>query len=372
MQNPLLITPSGAPRARSIPVPFDGEPGGYNAITDVDGVKVGYTTLIEGDGPLVVGKGPIRTGVTAILPRSHEDLAQPVFAGFHSFNGNGELTGMHWIEEAGELLWPITLTNTHSCGLARDATIKWVIGQSYLNPSAWSLPVAGETYDGDLNDINGFHVTDQHVFDAIDSAQSGPLDQGSVGGGTGMICYDFNAGSGTASRQVEIAGSRYTVGAFVQANFGRRHELVIAGVPVGRHLTGGEVRSQSMGSIIAVIATDAPLLPNQLKRLSRRASLGIARSGTCGGNGSGDFFLAFSTQPVAASGQKNPLNTVEYISHESLDPLFAAVVQAVDEAIIDSMVTNIDLTGRDGITAIGIPLDRLRELLASKAVRGQV
>ncbi len=372
MQNPLLTTPSGAPRARSIPVPFDGEPGDYNAITDVDGVKVGYTTLIEGNGPLVVGKGPIRTGVTAILPRPHKNLAQPVFAGYHSFNGNGELTGMHWIEESGELLWPITLTNTHSCGLARDATIKWVTRQSFNNTSAWSLPVAGETYDGDLNDINGFHVTDAHVFNAIDSAQSGPIDQGSVGGGTGMICYDFNAGSGTASRRIEVAGKRYTVGTFVQANFGRRHELVIAGVPVGRDLTGGEVRSQSMGSIIAVIATDAPLLPNQLKRLARRASLGIARSGTTGGNSSGDIFLAFSTQSVAVPEQEIPLKTIEYLSHEFLDPLFAAVVQTVDEAIIDSMVTNIDLTGRDGITAIGIPLDGLRRLLAGKSVRGQV
>jgi len=367
MPDPLFNTPSGAPRARSIPVPFDGEPGDYNAITDVDGVKVGYTTLIEGDGPLVVGKGPIRTGVTAILPRPHENLAQPVFAGYHSFNGNGELTGMHWVEEAGELLWPITLTNTHSCGLARDATIKWVARQSYKNISDWSLPVAGETYDGDLNDINGFHVTDAHVFDAIDSAQSGPIDQGSVGGGTGMICYDFNAGSGTASRQIEIAGKRYTVGAFVQANFGRRHELVIAGVPVGRHLTGGEVRDSARGSIIAVIATDAPLLPNQLKRLARRAGLGIARSGTSGGNGSGDIFLAFSTQAVVANRREAPLNTVEYLSHESLDPVFAAVVQAVDEAIIDSIVTNVDLTGRDGITAVGIPLDGLRRLLASGA-----
>ena len=372
MPNPLLNTPSGAPRARSIPVPFDGEPGNYNAITDVDGVKVGYTTLIEGEGPLVVGKGPVRTGVTAILPRPHKDLAQAVFAGYHSFNGNGELTGMHWIEEAGEMLWPITLTNTHSCGLSRDATIKWVTRQSYKNISPWSLPVAGETYDGDLNDINGFHVTDQHVFDAIDSAHSGPIDQGSVGGGTGMICYDFNAGSGTASRQVEIAAKRYTVGAFVQANFGRRPELVIAGIPVGRHLPGGEVRGKSMGSIIAVIATDAPLLPNQLKRLARRAGLGIARSGTSGGNSSGDIFLAFSTQSLAAPGQKAPLNAVEYLSNESLDPIFAAVVQSVDEAIIDSIVTNIDLTGRDGVTAVGIPLDELRKLLAGKSVRGQV
>ena len=365
MHNPLLNTPSGAARARSIPVPFDGEPGPCNAITDVDGVQVGYTTLIEGEGPLVVGKGPIRTGVTAILPRPHAHLTQPAFAGYHSFNGNGELSGMHWIEEAGELLWPITLTNTHSCGMARDATIKWATRQSYENITDWSLPVAGETYDGDLNDINGFHVTDQHVFDAIDSAHSGPIDQGSVGGGTGMICYDFNAGSGTASRQIEIATKRYTLGVFVQANFGLRPDLVIAGVAVGRHLTGGEVRSKSMGSIIAVIATDAPLLPHQLKRLSRRASLGIGRSGTTGGNGSGDIFLAFSTQPVADPGQKNQPNKIEYLANKTLDPLFAAVVQAVDEAIIDSIVTNSDLTGRDGITAVGIPHDELRKLLAN-------
>jgi len=365
MPNPLLNTPSGAARARSIPVPFDGEPGPCNAITDVDGVQVGYTTLIEGEGPLVVGKGPIRTGVTAILPRPHAHLTQPSFAGFHSFNGNGELSGMHWVEEAGELLWPITLTNTHSCGLARDATIKWATRQSYEDATDWSLPVAGETYDGDLNDINGFHVTDQHVFDAIESAHSGPIDQGSVGGGTGMICYDFNAGSGTASRQIKISAKAYTLGVFVQANFGLRPDLVIAGVAIGRHLTGGEVRSKSMGSIIAVIATDAPLLPHQLKRLSRRASLGIGRSGTTGGNGSGDIFLAFSTQPVADPGQKNQPNKIEYLANNALDPLFAAVVQAVDEAIIDSIVTNTDLTGRDGITAIGIPHDELRKLLAN-------
>jgi len=365
MKNPLLNTPSGAPRSRSIPIPFEGEPGPFNAITDVDGVTVGYTTLIEGEGPLVVGKGPIRTGVTAILPRPRTDLNQSSFAGYHSFNGNGELTGMHWIEESGELLWPIILTNTHSCGLARDATIKWIAAQSYKDASDWSLPVAGETYDGHLNDINGFHVTDQHVFDAIDSAKSGPINQGSVGGGTGMICYDFNAGSGTASRQIEIAGKRYTIGVIVQANFGIRRDLVIAGLPVGRQLTGGEIRSRGMGSIIAVIATDAPLLPHQLKRLARRAGLGIARSGTTGDNGSGDIFLAFSTQPVAAAENRKPLNNVEYLSHQTLDPVFAAVVQAVDEAVIDSIVTNTDLTGRDGITAVGIPHDELRKLLAN-------
>ncbi len=363
MSNPLLNTPSGAPRARSIPVPFDGEPGPNNSITDVDGVLVGYTTLIEGEGPLVVGKGPVRTGVTAILPRPHAQLDQPAFAGYHSFNGNGELSGMHWIEESGELLWPITLTNTHSCGLTRDATIKWVVEQSYKNANPWLLTVAGETYDGDLNDINGFHVTDQHVFDAINNAHSGWIEQGSVGGGTGMVCYDFNAGSGTASRQIEIAAKSYTVGAFVQANFGLRSDLVIAGLPVGRHLTGGEIRSRGMGSIIVVIATDAPLLPHQLKRLARRASLGIGRSGTSGNNGSGDIFLAFSTQSIAEPGHKNPLRKVGYISNEALDPLFAAVVQAVDEATIDSIVTNTDLTGRDDITAVGIPHDELRKLL---------
>jgi L-aminopeptidase/D-esterase-like protein len=367
MKKPLLVTPSGAPRARSIPIPFEGQPGPCNAITDVEGVKVGYTTLIEGEGPLIVGQGPIRTGVTAILPRPHADLVQPAFAGYHSFNGNGELSGMHWIEEAGELLWPITLTNTHSCGLARDATIKWVFAQSFKDTTDWSLPVAGETYDGDLNDINGFHVSDQHVFDAIDSAESGPINQGSVGGGTGMICYDFNAGSGTASRQVEIAGKQFTVGVFVQANFGLRRDLVIAGVPVGRHITGGEVRSRGMGSIIAVIATDAPLLPHQLKRLSRRASLGIGRSGTIGSNSSGDIFLAFSTQQITRGDQPGPLNGVEYLSQPALDPIFAAVVQAVDEAVIDSIVTNTDLIGRDGITAVGIPHDELRKLLANSS-----
>jgi CPA1 family monovalent cation:H+ antiporter len=277
MTDPLLATPTGRPRARALPVPFDGTPGPLNAITDVPGVEVGYCTVIRGEGPLVVGRGPVRTGVTAILPRGRGGLAVPVFAGTHALNGNGELTGSLWIEESGQCEGPVTITSTHACGLARDATVRWLVERHPGAVGDWGLPVAGETYDGELNDINGFHVTPEHVFEALESAKAGPLELGSVGGGTGMICYDFKGGSGSASRVVaaggEGEGGSYVLGAFVQANFGRRRELTVAGVPVGRHLPGGELRGKPAGSIIAVIATDAPLLPHQLKRLARRVGL---------------------------------------------------------------------------------------------------
>ncbi len=364
MTDPLLATPSGRPRARALPVPFDGTPGPLNAITDVPGVEVGYCTLVRGEGPLVVGQGPVRTGVTAILPRGRAGLALPVFAGSHSLNGNGELTGSLWIEESGQCEGPVTITNTHACGVARDATLRWLVERHPDAMKAWGLPVAGETYDGELNDINGFHVTPGHVFEALDSARGGPLELGSVGGGTGMICYDFKGGSGSASRQVAVEGESYVLGAFVQANFGHRRELVVAGVPVGRHLPGGELRSKPAGSIIAVVATDAPLLPHQLKRLARRVGLGIARSGAVAHNASGDIFLAVSTANAAALGAGTGPQSAAFLANERLDPLFEAVVQATDEAVIDAMVANETMVGRDGNAALALPHDRLRDLLA--------
>ncbi len=364
MSNPLLATPSGKPRARAIPVPFGGTPGPNNAITDVPGVEVGYSTIIEGEGPLIVGRGPVRTGVTAVLPRGRLGVATAVFAGTHSLNGNGELTGTIWIEESGICGGPITITNTHSCGVTRDATLRWLVARGALGEDVWGLPVAGETYDGELNDINGFHVTAEHVFAALDAARGGPIELGSVGGGTGMICYDFKGGSGSASRRVATSAGSCTLGAFVQANFGRRHELVVAGVPVGRQVTGGEVRGKPAGSIIGLLGTDAPLLPHQLRRLAQRMGLGVARSGGIAHNGSGDIFLAFSTaNPEAAAGGPGVLSA-GFLANEALDPLFEAAVQATNEAIIDAMVANETMVGRDGTTVLALPHNRLRELLA--------
>ncbi len=366
-----IKTPAGKKRARGIGIPFDGIPGRFNAITDVAGIEVGYCTLIKGEGPLVVGKGPIRTGVTAILARGKDTPTTPVFAGYHSLNGNGEMTGLLWVEESGMCDGPITITNTHSCGVARDATIQWMVKHRPNETGAWSLPVAGETFDGDLNDINGFHVKPDHVFEAIDSAAGGAIEYGSVGGGTGMICYDFKGGSGSASRVVEIDNRKYTIGLFVQSNFGVRHELVIAGVPVGKHIKGNEVRTKPAGSIIAVAATDAPLLPHQLKRLARRIGLGLARSGSISHNGSGDIFIALSTANHEALGSKSNLNDITWLNNDSLDPLFEAVVQATDEAIIDSMVANGTMTGRDGVTAIALPHEKVIELLTKHSVFAQ-
>ncbi|MFQ5783306.1 MAG: P1 family peptidase [Alphaproteobacteria bacterium] len=365
MPDPHLATPSGKPRARALGVPFDGTPGRNNAITDVAGVEVGYATIIRGDGALVVGEGPVRTGVTAILPRGRAGAATPVFAGCFSLNGNGELTGAIWIEEAGRCEGPITITNTHSCGLARDATIRWLVENLPQFVDAWGLPVAGETYDGYLNDINGFHVREAHVFEAIDGARGGAIEEGSVGGGTGMTAYEFKAGSGTASRLVEHDGGTYTVGAFVQANFGMREELTIAGVPVGRHLTEGTFRSRGAGSIIAVVASDAPLLPHQLKRLARRIALGVGRSGSISHHGSGDIFLAFSTANAAACDAAAGVAAADFIPDLRLDPIFAAVAQATDEAIVNALVANQTMTGRDGHTVLALPHDELRAVLKS-------
>jgi L-aminopeptidase/D-esterase-like protein len=354
-------TPGGKLRARGLGIAFDGEPGEHCAITDVPGVQVGYATLIRGEGPLVRGRGPVRTGVTAILPRGGGAPGAGVFAGGFSLNGNGELTGLHWVEESGVAEGPITITNTHSCGLARDATIRWLV-ERVGDSSGWVLPIAGETYDGDLNDINGFHVGVENVFAALDGARGGPLELGSVGGGTGMICYQFKGGSGSASRLCEIGGARYCTGVFVQANFGRRAELMVRGVPVGKHAPGAEERSRPGGSIIAVVATDAPLLPHQLKRLARRVSLGVARTGSVSHNGSGDLFLAFSTANVNATASLEPVARAEFLGNESMDPLFTAVVEATEEAIIDAMVANEDMTGRDGHTVEALPHERLMEV----------
>lgn len=361
MTDPQTATPSGKALARSLGVPFDGRCGTNNAITDVPGVAVGYSTIIRGEGPLVVGVGPVRTGVTAILPRGHDDLTIPVFSGCFSLNGAGEMTGSLWIEESGQCEGPITITNTHSCGIARDATIRWIVDHHLTElTDSWGLPVAAETYDGDLNDINGFHVTAEHVFEAIESARTGPIELGSIGGGTGMICYDFKGGSGSASR---IVGD-YTVGVFVQANFGIRSELVIAGVPVGRHISGGELRGTPHGSVIAIVATDAPLMPHQLKRLARRVSLGVGRSGSIVHNGSGDIFLAFSTANKPAWADGSDARDCAFLPHHALDPLFAAVVEATDEAIIESIVVNEPMTGRDDLTVMALPHDRLVEILS--------
>ncbi len=366
-------TPSGRPRARGLLVPLQGEPGPHNAITDVAGVEVGYRTLIRGSGPLVVGQGPVRTGVTAIHPRGRAAAGVPVFAGVHSLNGNGEMTGFVWIEECGRTELPIVLTNTHSVGLARDAVIKWMLRRHPARAPLWGLPVAAETFDGTLNDINGFHVGDDDVFAALDDARGGPLDEGSVGGGTGMVCYEWKGGSGTASRRVVVGADAATshaghvghVGAFVQANFGRRELLTIAGVPVGRWLVD-EARAQAaaaiverpeQGSIIVIVATDLPLLPHQLKRLARRAGLGLGRSGGIAGHGSGDIFLAFSTGNAdffASGGLPRPLTAVP---DDALSPVFGAVVQAVDEAILNALFANVDMEGRDGVRVPALPHD---------------
>ena len=357
-------------RARALGIPFDGTPGKLNAITDVAGVEVGFTTLISGEGKLEVGKGPVRTGVTAIIPRGHDSLNDPVYAGTFSLNGNGEMTGTAWVEESGFLEGPVVITNTHSVGVARDAVIAWRLAHGAADKTGywWSLPVVAETWDGWLNDINGFHVKPEDVAHALDTAQGGPVAEGSVGGGTGMICYEFKGGTGTASRVIPALGGAadpgrgYTVGVLVQANCGRRPQLTIAGVPIGKEIPGS-VYPKDTGSIIIVVATDAPLLPDQLKRLARRASLGLARTGSISGNGSGDLFIAFSTANPGAANPEKPTHTVETVPNDLLDPIFEATVQAVEEAIVNALVNNQDMTGVDGHRVEALPHDRVRELL---------
>lgn len=358
------ISANGKLRGRALGLPLPGTPGEFNAITDVAGVAVGTVTLIEGDGPLNVGVGPVRTGVTAILPRgqAHADVA--CAAGYYALNGNGEMTGIAWIEEAGELQTPITITNTHSCGVSRDATIRWLVGRGNSGAQPWALPVAAETYDGDLNDINGFHVTDQHVLQALDQAATGPLESGSVGGGTGMICYDFKGGNGSSSRTVQIGDQSYTLGVLVQANFGAREQLMILGVPVGRHIAHDKLRDKDQGSVIAIVATDAPLLPHQLKRIARRVPMGLARTGTVGNNSSGDIFLAFSTANFNAYATPgSSARQFESLPNDALDGLFNATVEAVEEAVIDAMIANDTMTGRDGNHSIALPHSELIALM---------
>lgn len=356
-------TPAGRLRGRGLGLPFSGEPGKFNAITDVAGVEVGVTTLISGDGPLVRGQGPIRTGVTAILPRGRTGSHVPCAAGSYSFNGNGEMTGLVWIEEAGELQTPITITNTHSCGVTRDATIRWMVDRRIGTGQDWGLPVAAETYDGDLNDINGFHVTVEDTMAALDGARGGAMELGSIGGGTGMITYDFKAGNGSASRLVEIGGVRYTLGVFVQSNFGRRQDFTVLGVPVGQHILHDQLRGKEQGSIIAIVATDAPLQPHQLKRLARRVPVGLARTGTVGNNSSGDIFLAFSTANASALGAQTALRSADYLGNGAIDGLFRAVAEATEEAVMDSMIANETMTGRDGNRSIALPHGPLMDLM---------
>ncbi|MFN0191199.1 MAG: P1 family peptidase [Aestuariivirga sp.] len=347
------------PRGRELGLPFPGETGAHNAITDVAGVEVGCVTLVSGEGKLVVGKGPVRTGVTAILARGRAKAHVPCLAGSYSLNGNGEMTGLLWIEEFGQLQTPITITNTHSCGVTRDATLQWMVARGVGSGQDWGLPVAAETYDGDLNDINGFHVTAAHTIAALDKAQGWPVELGSAGGGTGMICYDFKAGNGSSSRVIEIDGKRYTLGVFVQANFGARADFMVLGVPVGRQTHVPRLRGGDMGSVIAIVATDAPLLPHQLKRLARRVPLGLARTGTFGSHTSGDIFLAFSTANMEALEARGAVHSLESIAGQEINLLFNAVVEATEEAVIDSILASNTMTGRDGNTSHALPHDML-------------
>jgi D-aminopeptidase len=357
------------PRARDLGVPFDGSPGPHNAITDVTGVEVGHTTLISGEGALVRGKGPVRTGVTAILPKGR-GFRDRVFAGWYSLNGNGEMTGTTWVEDSGFLGSPILITNTHSVGVVRDAVIEWNVqrgrGEGYSGD--FSLPVVAETWDGFLNDIDGFHVTKTHVFQALDGARGGPVAEGNVGGGTGMICHGFKGGIGTASRVLRTEDGGYTIGVLVQANYGSREFLTIAGVPVGREITDLRRVStlppldEDTGSIIVVVATDAPLLPHQLKRLARRVPLGIGIVGGRGGNSSGDIFIAFSTaNPEGA--KMADVATLAMLPNERISPLFDATTQATEEAIVNALVAAETMIGVDGHTVYALPHDRLRDVL---------
>jgi D-aminopeptidase len=363
------------------------EPGPNDAITDVAGVRVGHTTLIEGDGPLVVGSGPVRTGVTVVVP--HERVGTAVlFAGCHRLNGNGELTGLEWVRESGLLTSPIGITNTHSVGVVRDAIVAAAVRDADPGAVWWSLPVVGETWDGTLNDINGQHVRAEHVYQALATASSGPVAEGNVGGGTGMICHGFKGGIGTASRVVPESAGGYTVGVLVQANHGRRERLTVNGVPVGLALPPSEVPlpsprstpwdwpdAEGAGSIIAVVATDAPLLPHQCRRLAQRAGLGIARVGGAGEHSSGDIFIAFSSGNVgdpAPLGERRPSRTatVEMLADEYITPLFYGVIEATEEAILNALLQAETMSGRDGNTAHRLDPERLVEVMRRHGPKG--
>jgi L-aminopeptidase/D-esterase-like protein len=377
----------GRPRARDLGVPFDGTPGAFNAITDVAGVEVGQVTLVSGEGKVVVGKGPVRTGVTTILPRGRAST-DPVFAGWFALNGNGEMTGTTWVEESGFLEGPVSITNTHSVGVVRDAVVDWMVRRPTGQP--WALPVVAETYDGLLNDVNGFHVKAEHAIKALDGAVSGPVAEGAVGGGTGMVCFGFKGGIGTSSRKLTAQNGGYTVGVLVQCNAGRRSELRLAGVPVGREITdltpcqsmpgtatgfarnmrpcdataraSGEDRWEGAGSIIVVVATDAPLLAHQLRRLAVRAALGVGVTGGKGENSSGDLMIAFSTANPHAAQDSGRVH-LEMVPNDLINPLFYATVQATEEAIANAMVAAQTMTGANGVRVYGIPHERLRAAL---------
>jgi D-aminopeptidase len=368
--DPHLATPSGKPRARAVGLKFRGTPGPLNAVTDVPGVEVGYRTIIEGDN--------VRTGVTAIHPRGRANPGDPVAAGYHSQNGNGEMTGVSWIAESGTCQGPIAITNTHAVGIAHAGIIAWMNAYHADLTDVWLLPVAAETWDGYLNDINGHHVNEEDVVAALEAATGGQPDEGSVGGGTGMNCYQFKAGNGTASRQVGYAGATYTVGVFLQANFGRRAELTLNGVDLGEELSDDNpmrnffAAPQGAGSVIAVVVTDAPFFPHQCQALARRVTLGLARTGTSGSHGSGDIFLAVSTANPGGFTDSSPAgrdggaryDTLTFIPWGGIDPFYEAVVQATEEAVANALIANEDMTGRDGHRSPALPRHRLTEILA--------
>jgi L-aminopeptidase/D-esterase-like protein len=359
------------PRARDIGIPFDGTTGKFNAITDVKGVEVGYSTLISGQGKNILGKGPVRTGVTAILPRGRNN--NPVFSNWYSLNGNGEMTGTTWITESGFLETPIMITNTNSVGVVRDAVLKWFVDRHWYKEDFWyTYPVVAETYDGFLNDIYGFHVKESNAYEALDSAKSGYLKEGNVGGGTGMMCLGFKGGTGTSSRVIKIKDSTYTVGVLVQANFGSKSGLTIAGVPIGKELKDtlnnelklppASYRKEGDGSIIVVVATDAPLLPHQLKRIAARVPIGIGNAGGFGGNSSGDIFIAFSTANPTAF-QRKDFTKVDELPNDLINPLFEATIQAVNEAIINAMVAAETMEGINGNKSYALPHKLVIDLL---------
>lgn len=372
-----------SPRARDLGVPFEGTPGALNAITDVAGVEVGHTTLVRGSGPKVVGQGPVRTGVTAVWPRGN-DTPDPVFAAWFSLNGDGEMTGTTWVEDSGLLEGPVMITNTLNVGIVHHAVVRWGATRSVdyagggYPPWLASLPVVAETWDGTLNDILGQHVTVDDALAAMDGAVGGVVEEGNVGGGTGMICHRFKGGIGTSSRVVEIDGARYTVGVLVQCNYGSREQLRIAGVPVGVEIPdllpsrpgpdGSPVEADDgadrEGSIIVVVGTDAPILPHQLERVATRVSLGLGRNGSTSGNGSGDIFIAFSTANREAARERGAVAGLEILANERLNPVFSATVQATEEAVVNAMVAAETMTGADDVTVFELPHDRLRDVLA--------
>ncbi|MEQ8177202.1 MAG: P1 family peptidase [Amphiplicatus sp.] len=360
---PLASAEEAAPRARDLGVPFAGAPGPLNAITDVPGVTVGHRTIVK---DLKGGKA-VRTGVTAILPRGEISGQNPVFAGVFALNGNGEMTGSHWVEESGTLEGPVMLTNTHSVGAVHEGVIRWRVAADEADESGywWSLPLVAETWDGHLNDINGFHVRPEDAAKALEAAKSGPVAEGNVGGGTGMMCHGFKCGIGTASRRMSIADKDYTLGVLVQANYGAQSLLTIAGAPVGKHLGDKKPEADApegdTGSIIVVIATDAPLLPHQLKRLARRAPLALGRMGSFAGNGSGDIFIAFST---AERSKASPgVASASYLVNDALDRVFLSVVEATEEAIVNALVAARDMKGDQGHVVKAIDHDALRDVL---------